>query len=68
MYQRVFEKGLEVAEKIRDTDLVILAQYSITHLAERIKAICGCEVIGSGTYCIQEIARILDEPIQSQKT
>ena len=59
---------LKAAETIRDTDLVILAQYSITHLTERIKEICGCEVIDSGTYCIQEIARILDEPIQGQKT
>ena len=52
---------LEAAERIRDTDLVILSQYSISHLAKRMEEICGCRVIGSGPYCIQQIARMLGE-------
>lgn len=53
---------LEAAKTIKDTDLVILSQYSITHLAKPMEDICGCRVIGSGEFCIQEIARILGEP------
>jgi len=52
---------LEAAKKIKDTDLVILSQYSITHLAKQMENVCGCRVIGSGEFCIQEIARILDK-------
>lgn len=54
---------LEAAKNIKDTDLVILSQYSITHLKEQMEDLCGCKVIGSGEYCIREIARILDEKI-----
>jgi Asp/Glu/hydantoin racemase len=54
---------LEAATNIHDSDLVILAQYSLTHLTQPIEAICGCKVIGSGEYCIREIARILEEEI-----
>lgn len=57
---------LEAAKKIKDTDIVILSQYSITHLTKRIEDICGCKVLGSGEYCIQEIARLLDEKIAAR--
>lgn len=54
---------LEAAKSIKDTDLIILSQYSITHLKAQMENICGCKVIGSGEYCIQEIARILGEEV-----
>lgn len=50
---------LEAAKKIKDTDLIILAQYSITHLSKQMEEICGCKVMGSGEYCIREISRII---------
>lgn len=54
---------LEAVRNIKDTDLIILSQYSITHLAKRIAEICSCKVMGSGEYCIQEIAHILGEKV-----
>ena len=54
---------LESVKDIKNTDLIILSQYSLTHLSTDIEAICGCEVMGSDRYCIQEIARILNEKI-----
>lgn len=50
---------LESVKNIKNADLIILSQYSITHLKKQIEDICGCKVIGSGEYCIQEISRIL---------
>lgn len=54
---------LEAVKNIKDADLILLSQYSITHLSGKIEEICGCRVMGSGEYCIQEIARILGEKI-----
>ena len=54
---------LEKVKQITKTDLIILAQFSLTHLSKKIENICHCKVIGSGEYCIKEIFRILDEPI-----
>lgn len=51
---------LDAVRQIRDSDIVILSQYSITHLSREIEAICGCRVFGSGEYCIREIAGILN--------
>ena len=50
---------LEAANKIKNVDVIILAQYSMAHLANQIEKICGCPVMGSGKYCIEEIKRIL---------
>lgn len=50
---------LEAVKNIRGADVVILSQYSITHLSKQIEEICGCPVMGSGEYCIREIARLL---------
>ena len=50
---------LQAAQQIKDVDVVILAQYSITHLTAQLEKICGCPVMGSGAYCIQEISKIL---------
>ena len=56
---------LKAVESIRNTDVVILAQYSITHLSKQIQEICGCQVLGSGEFCIREMARILHEEIKT---
>lgn len=50
---------LEAANKIKNVDVIILAQYSMAHLANQIEKICGCPVMGSGKYCIEEIKQIL---------
>lgn len=55
---------LEAAGRIQNADLILLSQYSMTHLSRQIEEICGCRVMGSGEYCIQEMARILGEAKQ----
>lgn len=55
---------LNSIKSIRNTDLIILSQYSLTHLTNQIENTCHCKVIGSSLYCIQEISRLLDEPIK----
>lgn len=52
---------LDTAKQIQGADVVILAQYSLTHLTERLSEICGCPVMGSGQYCIREIERFFKE-------
>lgn len=58
---------LDSVKHVKGADLIILSQYSITHLAKEISRICSCEVMGSGEYCIKEIARILDEKIVNER-
>ena len=51
---------LEAIRQVRDSDIVILSQYSITHLTPQLEQLCGCKVLGNGEYCIQEIKRHLN--------
>lgn len=57
------ELVLNSVRSIQGADLIILSQYSLTHLTAQMEAICKCKVMGSGAYCIQEISRLLGEPI-----
>ena len=64
--QKHDELVLQSVKAIKNAEVIILAQYSITHLSRQIQAICGGRVLGSGEYCIQEISRILGQKVQSR--
>lgn len=53
------EALLENAKKIKDCDVVVLAQASMLHLYEKIAAISGVPVLASPYLCIENIKNIL---------
>ena len=45
--------------KIKQQDVVILAQASMAHLEEDIQTICGCTVLSSPSMCIEQLKETL---------
>ena len=49
----------EGALQIKQRDVVILAQASMSHMEEVIQKICGCSVLSSPKHCIEELKTVL---------
>lgn len=51
---------LQEAQKIKNTDLIILAQASMAHLEDKIKQISGIETLSSPKRCFKQIRSVLN--------
>jgi aspartate/glutamate racemase len=49
----------KMALKVKNQDVVVLAQASMAHMADSVKRICGCPVLSSPDSCMREIVSLL---------
>ncbi|MBU5485875.1 aspartate/glutamate racemase family protein [Clostridium sp. MSJ-11] len=56
LHDELLRKG---ALQIKQRDVVVLAQASMSHMEEIIEKICGCPVLSSPKHCINELKSII---------
>lgn len=52
---------LSMADDIPPSDVVVLAQASMAHLAPRISELCGCSALSSPDLCVRQVKQMLNQ-------